>query len=437
MAESSMIGSRIRERRVMNGIRQSELARRAGISPSYLNLIEHNRRRIAGRTLIKLADVLGVAPAILSEGAEATLIAALREAAARAEADPAAADTGAEVDRAEEFAGRFPGWARLLAGIDRQRQDLEDTVKALTDRLAHDPHLAASLHELISTVTSIRSTASILADSTTLEPEWQHRFHRNINEDSERLAEGAEALVRYLEGARNAEADIKAPQDELHAFLADHAFHFSELEGAGGGARIESVVARSEHLESAAARSLARGVLEAYVRDARRLPMRGLTAAIETHGIDPGAIAETAGVDMPAVFRRLAMMPEAVTGPVGLVVCDGSGTLMLRKPGLGFAMPRSAGACALWPLYQLLAQPDAPVRMRLRQGEARVLTLTVSEEVAPARFDRPALRRPHMLLLPDPGAELAGPAREVGVNCQVCPLADCAARREPSILGGF
>ena len=435
MAESSMIGSRIRERRVINGLKQSDLAKRAGISASYLNLIEHNRRRIGGKTLNKLAEVLGVAPGLLSEGAEATLIAALREAAARAETEGRA---GAEADRAEEFAGRFPGWARLMTDLARQRQELESTVKALTDRLAHDPQLAASLHEVISTVTAIRSTASILADTKSLEPEWQNRFHRNINEDSQRLAEGAEALVRYLEEAPDAQSEIMSPQDELHAFLEQHGFHFPMLEGAGGSARIPSVVERSDLLETQAARSLARTVLEQYVRDVRRLPADVMVAAVAAHGTDPAAIATETETDMPTVFRRLAMMPEAEVGHVGLVVCDGSGTLMLRKPALGFTMPRSAAACALWPLYQLLTQPGAPVRMRLRQGEARVLALTVSEEVAPARFDRPALYRPHMLLLPDPGREAAGAVREVGLNCQVCPLSGCEARREPSILGrGF
>src|SRR6056297_484007 len=100
MTDPVTIGTRIRERRVMSGIRQTDLARQAGISPSYLNLIEHNRRRIAGKTLNRLADVLGVAPGLLSEGAEATLISALREAAARAGADgPPEDGTGAETDR--------------------------------------------------------------------------------------------------------------------------------------------------------------------------------------------------------------------------------------------------------------------------------------------------------------------------------------------------
>jgi len=433
MARSLTVGNRIRERRVMSGFKQSDLAMRAGISPSYLNLIEHNRRRIGGKTLIRLAEVLGVAPAALTEGAEATLIAALREAAARAEAE---GQGGAEADRAEEFAARFPGWAGLLAELGRQRGGLEDTVKALTDRLAHDPHLAASLHEVISTVTAIRSTASILADTQALEPEWQNRFHRNLDEDSRRLAAGAEALVRYLEAAPDARDDIKSPQDELHAFLEGHGFHFPELEGAGGAGRIEALISGSQRLETDAARNLARDLLSRYVRDARRLPLKDLTAAIAEHGADPAAIAGATGADAAAVFRRLATLPEAAIGPVGLAVCDGSGTLMLRKPALGFVMPRAAGACALWPLYQLLAQPGTPLRLRLRQGDARVLALAVSDLVVPARFDRPAVARPHMLLLPDPGREAAGPAREVGMTCHLCPLTDCEARREPSILGG-
>jgi len=161
-----------------------------------------------------------------------------------------------------------------------------------------------------------------------------------------------------------------------------------------------------------------------------------MTEAISRHGLEPDAITDATSADTAMVFRRLAMLPESVAGPVGLVVCDGSGTLMLRKPALGFVMPRAAGACALWPLYQLLAQPGTPLRVRLRQGDARVLALTVSDIVVPARFDRPAVARPHMLLLPDPGREAAGPAREVGMTCRLCPLNDCDARREPSILGG-
>ncbi len=70
MPASRLTGSRIRERRLARGMRQVELARAVGISAAYLNLIEHNRRRIGGKLLVNLARVLEVEPAQLTEGAE-------------------------------------------------------------------------------------------------------------------------------------------------------------------------------------------------------------------------------------------------------------------------------------------------------------------------------------------------------------------------------
>ena len=60
MARDTLTGSRIRERRIILGLKQAELARRAEISASYLNLIEHNRRRIGGKLLLDIAEILGV-----------------------------------------------------------------------------------------------------------------------------------------------------------------------------------------------------------------------------------------------------------------------------------------------------------------------------------------------------------------------------------------
>lgn len=432
MAESSIIGTRIRERRVQQGIRQSELATLVGISPSYLNLIEHNRRRIGGKILIRLAEVLKVEAVLLADGAEATLIAGLNEAAAGHEG---------EIGRAEEFAGRFPEWAQLLTDLSRQNEVLERTVRTLTDRLAHDPHLAASLHDVISTVTAIRSTASILVETKELEPEWRGRFHRNINEDSRRLAEGAENLVRYLEAAPDTEAEIKSPQDEVDAFLTDKSYHFPALEAGASEATIDVTLQAARSLVSDAARTIARDLLLQYLLDARRLPLKQVLDAVAQHELVPEPLAKALGVDMACVFRRLATLPEAEVGPVGLAICDGSGTLVYRKPLPAFSMPRITGACTLWPLYQVLAQPQAPVRALVRQvgRDAQVVeALAVAELVTPASFTQPALMRAHMLILPVNAAAQSDPIRDVGSNCRICPLADCPARREPSIFAkGF
>ena len=69
----SLIGSRIRERREALGLKQSAVAKACGISPSYLNLIEHNRRGIGGRVLQALAAALKTDAARLGEAGKATL----------------------------------------------------------------------------------------------------------------------------------------------------------------------------------------------------------------------------------------------------------------------------------------------------------------------------------------------------------------------------
>ncbi|MBC7133681.1 MAG: helix-turn-helix domain-containing protein [Roseovarius sp.] len=434
MPETLMIGTRIRETRMMRGIRQSDLARQAGISPSYLNLIEHNRRRIGGRTLLRLAGALGVEPSRLTEGAEPAVVSALREAASDS--------AQAERDRVEEFAARFPGWAGLLADLHRRTEALERIIDTLTDRLAHDPFLEDSLHEVISAVTAIRATAAILVETEALEPEWQARFHRNINEDAARLTEGAQALVRYLEAAPDRDADLAVPQDEMHAALAARGHHFPELEAPGAQPEeVARLVAREARDGlSAPAQALLGAVLRRYLEDARALPLPMLRAAIAQHGTEPDRLARATGADLARVFRRLATLPEDLVGPVGLVICDASGTLIFRKPIEGFAIPRLTGACPLWPLYQAMAQPLAPLRCRVRQaarGAATVQALAVASPAGPGGFDRPAPLQGHMLLRPDPG-EAGGEARRLGVSCRICPLADCDARRETSILSeGF
>jgi len=200
------------------------------------------------------------------------------------------------------------------------------------------------------------------------------------------------------------------------------------------------VRAEAERGLSGPAQSLLGAVLTRYLEDAQALPMTTFLARLRKLGTRPDRLAEATGAGLARVFRRLAAMPEAEVGPVGLVICDASGTLIFRKPIEGFAMPRLAGACALWPLYRALAQPLAPLRRRVRQagrGGEVVEALAVAGPEGAGGFDLPAPVRAHMLLLPDPG-EARGCADEIGVSCRICPLAACAARREPSILAeGF
>ena len=424
-----LTGSRIRERRTIFGLRQADLARQVGISASYLNLIEHNRRRIGGKLLVRIAQELGVEPSMLSEGAEAALVATLREAAA--DAGMALADG----DQAEEFADRFPGWAEVLAAAHRRISSLERTVETLSDRLTHDPHLASSLHEVLSTAAAIRSTASILAEPGDIEPEWRNRFHRNLNEDSLRLAESSKELVRYLDEAQEEDSRKTAPIEEVEGLVAQHGYHFPDLESAG--AEVSDVV-DGAGLSSGAARHIARGVLSRYAADAWAMPLDAMSQAIKQLGLDPIRLAQRFDMPLHRVFRRLAAMPEWVLDPApGLVVCDAAGSLLFRKPIDRFPLPRFAVPCPLWPIFATLNRPHVPLQRRVVQQGRDAATFTcyaIAHPEAAPDFERDPLYRATMLIVPVLTADDAVPAQAVGSSCRTCPRSGCRARREPSIL---
>ncbi|RSK34872.1 helix-turn-helix domain-containing protein [Rhodovulum iodosum] len=436
MPRSALTGTRIRERRAFLGLRQAELARRVGISPSYLNLIEHNRRRIGGKLLVEIARELEVEASQLTQGAGAALIETLRLAAADHQA------AAEELDRVEEFAGRFPGWAQLLADGQRRISDMERTVEMLTDRMTHDPFLSASLHEVLSTVTAIRSTAAILAETDDIDPDWQRRFHRNIGDDSQRLAEGAQALVAYLDDSSDDAQIRSSPQEEVEAWLRAQDYHVAALER-GLPPSLDSIIAAAPDLTSAPARDIARAYLTRYRQDAEHMPLAAFAEEVRAVGAEPGHLARRFGVDAAAVFRRLAALPsDMAPGPVGLAVCDGSGTLTFRKPVEGFALPRFGAACPLWPLYQALSRPMAPLRAVVETAgrvSQRFVTYALCQPSGAAGFDGPPVLEAAMLILPDdPDAAPGVPVQPVGTSCRICPRRDCIARREPSILSdGF
>ncbi len=417
MPLSALTGTRLRERRQSLGLRQADLAARVGVSASYLNLIEHNRRRIADDLLERLAVALDLPAASLREGPDEAQFDALRAAAA---AVPGAA---AEVDRIEDLLGRFPGWAATVIELFSRTRALGRAVEVLNDRMAQDPHLSASLHEVLSAVSSVRTTAAILADTDDIEPEWRLRFQRNLYQDSERLARGAEALVAYLDAAgQDQEQAIATPQEEVEAWAEAADWALAQAEG----------ISASSQLASQAGRELARAMAERAQGDLASMPDPAFQGMLRRLGPDPLALASAFDAEPLTAFRRLALRPGS---GLGLLICDASGTLTLRKTVPGFAPPRFGAACPLWPLFQALARPETPIeRVIVLPGPhgGRFRARAFCQVRYPAGFRGPELREAAMLLAPEPpGPE---PAAEVGATCRICPRPSCAARREPTIL---
>jgi transcriptional regulator with XRE-family HTH domain len=424
MSGGDHIGSRIREKRIQLRIRQSQLAKIVGVSPSYLNLIEHNRRRIGGKLLTNLADVLSIDVDLLSDDGKSAKVARLEEAAHYHKADM-------QAESARELATRFPAWSNFLIDLDRNVRSLEAKIDALSDRLSHDPQLASSLHEVITTVTAIRATSSILSDSDDIGPMWQMRFQRNISEDSLRLAEEAQALVDYLD-ADETEARTGTPHEEVEAFLHENDYYFEMIESETPD--LEEILNISS-IRSTAGLLLARNALETYQADATALPFSSLSDDLPIQ-VGLSQLAQKHSCSIPQLMRRLACLPTDVVGrEFGMVSMDVTGSILFRKQIDGFHMPRFGSACAYWPIFQALQMPmrlleDIVIHTGREGGTFH--TYSYCEAIQDS-IGRPPRLVAHMLFYPH--TREAAQATRVGATCRVCAIAACPSRREPSILG--
>ena len=430
MVTTRLAGTRIRERRQSLKIKQADLAGTCGISASYLNLIEHNRRRIGGGLLVSIARALETDPSLLNDGIDDELRTSL-EAAADANSGALA-----ERDRAEEFAGRFPGWARLIALQRNNVARLEQVVESLDDRLAHDPFLSASLHAVISSVTAIRSASAILADGGKIEPEWQARFHRNIYEDSQRLTETAETLAGYLSEDADTSRQASLPQDEIQSWLEARSWQFAELESDPRYPANE-ILDGAKQLKSQTSKTLGRKLLKQYAEDALALPLKKLIGSVQANP-DPVHVADSLSLPLPVVFRRLAAIgPGELERPFGLVGCDSSGAWVFRKPIPGFEIPRYGNGCPLWPLFRSMLSPQLPIRARIAvstRDEYTFFADAIAEISHPKGHGSTPVVFGWMIVRETQVGDRTPEEVRVGISCRICSEKQCPSRREPSVF---
>ncbi len=251
MAKHALLGNRLRGLRQHRGVTQVEMAAGLGISPSYLNLIEHNRRALTRPLLLKLAEAYDVDMQAFSGTEEARLLAELSELFA----DPVL--RGHEVGRQAlgELVGNVPEVTSALFSLYRAYRNAREDVLGLTERLADNPYLSVACHRLLTLLTSIRSCSEILQDNIDLPVERRRHFVDILVQESENLTELANELFDFFAGhglreLRGAGTPTEEVTDALHA----RANHFPELETAAETARGEIGLGPANAFEALAGR---------------------------------------------------------------------------------------------------------------------------------------------------------------------------------------
>jgi len=457
----AILGTRIRQRRRQIGVTQAGLARQLGISASYLNLIEHNKRRIAGPLLRQIAEHLDLAPEELDGAAERRLAETLTEIAHL----PVLAGLRIDAGGAGDLIARHPGWARALTQFVRAESAANQTARALSDRLTHDPFLGEAVHRMLTRISALRSAAEILTDYGDVPKEDRERFHRIIRDEAESLTDVGEALASYFDKDDEAERAL-TPIDEVEALFEARENHFAELEGAatalGGqaselgpaaarqiaterlGDRIEAIVEGASQIETVAARNRARQQLTDYAAGAVLMPLTAFAPRAVAMGYDIEALAADISVGVDAICQRLTALPAApVTPRFGYIRANASGTIIQMLGLAGLALPRYAAACPLWVLYRAQQTPEHMMRQHaVFPNGGRFVFIARTRRTGRQGFGAPRHYLTDMLAMTEADAAHTVyatapdvPVEEVGPACRLCPRTGCGHRVADPLAG--
>jgi predicted transcriptional regulator/transcriptional regulator with XRE-family HTH domain len=232
------IGFRISNRRKSLKISQAALARMVGISPSYLNLIENNKRDIGGALLQRVAQHLDIGIDDLTGQAEQKLLQDLEE----AYADPMVESLPFKPNERRQLVAQYPASALALARLHRAYSGAVASADAYADRLRSDPLLSQLLHQILSGITAVRSSAEILEEVADLDDDERQRFLSAISREALTLSEVARNLIGQFDNS-SADRRTVSPAREIDDLIIERTNYFPELEEAASALRkdIEAV----------------------------------------------------------------------------------------------------------------------------------------------------------------------------------------------------
>ena len=441
----TQIGGRIKRLRRLRKLAQGELASALGISASYLNLIEHNRRKVTVPLLFAIAGHFGVEPGELVESDEGQLLGNLMEAFG----DDIFADSDVTNLEIRDLAQSNPAAARAIVKLyDRYRQMAKS---GPSPRALGDPepfHLATDaisdfLQDNANHFPTLEAAAErIRADIDHSGDNFEYglrAYLSNVFGVDVQLASLAHGIARQMDkgGNRLLVSDLLPAESAL--FLIAH--QLGQLAASG---EADSIISSSD-LPEGDAPELARNVLSAYFAAALMMPYEPFLRACRDYRYDIERIGRRFGASFEQVCQRMTTLQRkgAAGIPLHLVRTDIAGNISKRFSMSGIHIPRHSGACPRWNIYSAFLSPER-INIQLSQMPDGQRYFCIARTIAKGDHRYKAPRRYMSIglgcsvhhakeMIYSEGMDLLGETQVVpiGVGCRICPRLECGQRAHP------
>jgi predicted transcriptional regulator/transcriptional regulator with XRE-family HTH domain len=432
------------------------MAEKLGISASYLNLIESDRRPLTAPLLIKLAQEFHLDLKNFAASDEGRMISDLLEVFG----DPLFENHGLTNNDVRELATTAPNLGRAVVALYQAYQGSKHSVESLAGQLSDDgsgtgldtsrlPSEEVSdliqrhtnhFPELEAAAEALGRDAKLDADDLYRSLTWYLKREHGVEVKVVTLAENRGAVRRFDSQKRLLTMAEILPPRSRNFELAHQVGLLSYSEP------IERLAA-DRNLTTEESRAVCRVALANYFAGAVLMPYDRFLAAARAERYDVELLGHRFRTSFEQVCQRLTTLqrPGAEGVPFHFIRIDVAGNISKRFSASGIRFARFSGACPRWNVFSAFLTPGMiKVQLSVMPDGKRYFCLSRT-----VRKDSWGYHAPHAVQAIGLGCQVQyakelvyadgmdvsdeGATVPVGVTCRMCDRMDCTQRAFPPL----
>lgn len=455
MQEKILVGHKLRRFRQSSGLSQTAMAEALDISPSYLNLLEHNQRPLTVPLLLRLGNSFDIDLKAFAEDDSPALMTELSEVFA----DPILSTERVSRRELQDLITAAPSAARGMISLFQAYRKVRDQLEFSSD----DGRQTGGLN---SPVEQVRETLQQANNYFADIEEAAQAFREAIageegNDSADRLLEN---VIRYA--GINPGLQVRViPADVMNGQLRRYDYHRREIlisEALRRSQRLFhllvqlALITQSEQfdalcathaVEDSAAKSLFRSTLAGYFAAAVMMPYDSFLSAARELRHDLDLLGRRFGASFEQVCHRLTSLnaPHARGIPFFFLRVDDAGNISKRLAAGGMQFAKNGGTCPRWNVHKAFRTPE---KLLLQSAELpngqRFFTMarTVPQSWSPVGEEAPEFavalgceihHARDLVYADDLDTNKRRQHEAIGIGCAVCERMDCTQRAHPPV----
>jgi predicted transcriptional regulator/DNA-binding XRE family transcriptional regulator len=450
------LGTKVRALRRRAQMSQVELARHLGISPSYLNMIEHDRRSLSARLLLELARVFSLDLQSFAADDDSHLLDDLTEVVG----DPLLDRLDLGVSDVRELLQHHPTMGRALLTLYHALQGAREALESLAEQLApvEDPSRMSHYRQPPEEVTDLiqrhgnyfeeleegaaelwRGPLRARADLSTALMETLEQRH-GIQVEIRKVGEMPGVLRRF-----DPERRLLSLSEVLRR--GSRNFHLAFVLGLLTQSPVYDRLCDNPILTTDESRAMCRISVGNYFAAALLMPYALFLEAAETERYDIEVLGHRFRTSFEQICHRLTTLrkPDAEGIPFHMLRTDIAGNVSKRFSASGMRFARFSGGCPKWKVFSAFLTPGRFCLglTRMPDGTAFFeVARTIEKESRGYAAKQPILAiglgcetryAKRMVYADGLDVDNLAAATPIGVTCRLCDRMDCEQRAFPPL----